>query len=752
MPPKSSAGKEKDLGGDEEVLQAVILADSFNQRFRPLTVSKPRCLLPVCNATLLDWTFESLALAGVQEIFVICRSFPEQVKAAIQDSKWSKPASGIKIVPIITSKQTFTPGDAMRDIYTHSIITSDFVLVMGDLVSNVRLDEVVRIHKERRKTNKDAIMTMVVKESGASHRTRSKGDSSVFVLDAHTSECLHYEPVIGVPPTKHVRIPREILAEHPEVQIRNDLIDCMIDVCSVEVPSLFQDNFDYGDIRRDFVSGVLTSDLLMKNIYCYVAKDGYAARVADTRSYDAVSKDILSRWTFPLVPDDNHPGGHLYEHLRGNNYIAKDNTVSLSRTCKINSNTLIGSHTTIASGASVSSSVIGQRCTIGSDVVLHNAYIFDGTTIGARSVVRQSIVGAKVQVGEGSTIERGSLVGDGVILGKNAKLGPFERVSRRKAEVLQELGADGEELEEDDDSEDEWEEVENHQENVAEILGESSNAIVWPKGPSADDEDLDEVERFANQRLMRLGDTASDIELSDDDLSSDSSDSGSESDASSFRPSYSRSSSRSSFSIPLASSVDAPTSSLHGLSDAAAESEFRNELKQSVKRAFEEGHSIDNAAVELKTLRMASNGNLRTVREVVIEAIVEEIGIIEGDAQGQRKAIAEVVDRWGPLVDRIGGIDHEETIEILQYHCARSSRLALFGQILATFYQEDLVDEDDIRAWHAKPVARGEGHVHKHGASLEGIKHCWNVGGKMIEQFNAQESSEEESDEESDDE
>ena len=58
--------------------------------------------------------------------------------------------------------------------------------------------------------------------------------------------------------------------------------------CAVQVPSLFQDNFDYGDIRRDFVYGVLTSDLLMKNIRCYVAKDGYAARVADTRSYDAV--------------------------------------------------------------------------------------------------------------------------------------------------------------------------------------------------------------------------------------------------------------------------------------------------------------------------------------------------------------------------------------------------------------------------------------------------------------------------------
>ena len=43
------------------------------------------------------------------------------------------------------------------------------------------------------------------------------------------------------------------------------------------------------------------------------------------------SKDILSRWTFPLVPDDNHPGGHAYEYLRGNTYVAKDSSVVLSR-------------------------------------------------------------------------------------------------------------------------------------------------------------------------------------------------------------------------------------------------------------------------------------------------------------------------------------------------------------------------------------------------------------------------------------
>lgn len=57
----------------------------------------------------------------------------------------------------------------------------------------------------------------------------------MFVLDADTAECLHYEAVAGVPAKKSVRIPREALAAHRSVDVRNDLIDCGIDICSVEV-------------------------------------------------------------------------------------------------------------------------------------------------------------------------------------------------------------------------------------------------------------------------------------------------------------------------------------------------------------------------------------------------------------------------------------------------------------------------------------------------------------------------------------
>ncbi|TFK54991.1 nucleotide-diphospho-sugar transferase [Heliocybe sulcata] len=771
MPPKSSsAGKERLIDDEEEPLQAVILADSFNKRFKPLTTSKPRCLLPICNAPLLDWTFESLSLAGVHEIFVICRSHADLVRAAIRESKWSKPSSGLKIVPILTAKETFSPGDAMRDIYTRGLITTDFILVNGDLVSNVRIDEVVKVHRERRKTNKDAIMTMVVKESGAKHRTRSRGDSAVFALDAESHECLHYEPVTGYPPKSQVRIPREIFAEHPEVEIRNDLIDCSIDVCSVEVPSLFQDNFDWLDLRRDFVLGVLTSDLLMKNIHCYIAKEGYAARVKDTKSYDSISKDILARWTFPLVPDDNHPGGHSYEHLRGNRYIAKDNTVILSRTCKIGNNTLIGSFTQVFDNAQVTASVIGQRCKIGMNTVIRNSYIFDGTTIGANCVIENSIIGSKVQIKDKTRVQKGCLVADEVVLGPEAKLRPFERVSKRRDADDAEEGEEGEdsgdeseaegddEEEGGDDEEDasddedevesdsELEEAEANQAAIGATLGADTNAIAWPlQSGEQEDSDADEMETFNNQRLMRIGDDASDLDLTDPgSITSSEVDSDSDSEDG-FMISGARRASSSATSLPL---TTPSTELLVPPLASAAEKEFQSEVMQSLERAFAEGHSVDNAAVELKTLRMSTNVPLRRVREAVIAGIVEQIPIVEGNPAQQRKEIASVVDRWGELIDKIGGVDAVETVSILQTHCATSERMPLFGQILAAMYQNDIVEEDDIREWHKLPASKGEGL--KSGTLQENMQKCWTIGSRMIQQFDEQEESEE-SEEESED-
>jgi len=46
-------------------------------------------------------------------------------------------------------------------------------------------------------------------------------------------------------------------------------------------------------------------------IFTHEIRSSYAARVDNFRSYDTISKDIMQRWTYPLVPDVQYFGNCL---------------------------------------------------------------------------------------------------------------------------------------------------------------------------------------------------------------------------------------------------------------------------------------------------------------------------------------------------------------------------------------------------------------------------------------------------------
>lgn len=50
-------------------------------------------------------------------------------------------------VQVIVSENCMSAGDALRDIDAKSLIQNDFVLVSGDLVSNVKLGPLIEQHK-----------------------------------------------------------------------------------------------------------------------------------------------------------------------------------------------------------------------------------------------------------------------------------------------------------------------------------------------------------------------------------------------------------------------------------------------------------------------------------------------------------------------------------------------------------------------------------------------------------------------------
>lgn len=284
-------------------------------------------------------------------------------------------------------------------------------------------------------------------------------------------------------------------------------------------------------------------------------------------------------------------------------------------------------------------------------------------------------------------------------------------------------------------------------------MGSDSNAFVWPpRTPVLEDEEGDEIENFNNQRLMRLGDDAPDLLVSD-------AESVSTSDASSLSESDTEDNVDESLSSTSSvASISTPTAPSKGISKE--ELEFKVEVTQSLERAFEEGHSVDNAAVELKTLRMASNVPLTRVREAVIAALVDRIRVVspeEGSAR-QKAEVERVIGRWGELINKIGGVDGVETISILQVlllpgsplniadvkpsqnHCATRD-IQLFGQALVAFYQDDIIDEDDLKNWQQLPASKiGQGD------STENHRKFWVIGSRMLQQLMEQESEEESED------
>jgi translation initiation factor eIF-2B subunit epsilon len=207
-------------------------------------------------------------------------------------------------------------------------------LIQSPIISNSDLSKAIETHRKRREVDKNWIMTMMISR-GNKYITisllmfRPHHESCTLMTHPPSSRILHYASTPTLP--HQARILSGPSRHAP------GYTDLGIDICEADVPALFTENFDWHDMRRDFVQGVLKSELLGKKIAYDLTKE-YVGRIRDTRTFDEVScglfcytenrMDIMRRWAFPTVLDAF--GTLPYELRAGNIYVAKDN-VLLSR-------------------------------------------------------------------------------------------------------------------------------------------------------------------------------------------------------------------------------------------------------------------------------------------------------------------------------------------------------------------------------------------------------------------------------------
>lgn len=438
---KTSSGKSKTTEEQkEDVLQALVFADTFETRFAPFTLERPRCLLPLANTPLIEYTLEFLANAGVHDVFLYGGSHTDQVERYINASKWKLSSSPFKKLVFLKSAAT-SIGDVMRDLDQKDFIAGDFITVSGDVVSNLSIESALTAHKARREKDKNAIMTMLLRETDQRHRARADVIVPTFVIDPTKDRCLHYEEAVAGE-SGRVTIDPEMLSK-PELDIRQDLIDCRIDICTPDVLSLWSDNFDNQSPRKDFLNGVLKDyELNGKTIHTHILKDYYGARAGNLRTYNAISQDIRCRWAFPLSPDTNLVPGQKYKFSSGGTYL--EDKVVLARSCRVSANSVIGQGSSIGEGSVVTNSVIGRRCLIGKNVSIADAYIWDDATIGDNVKILQAIIADEAVIDKQCIIERGALVSYGVRITNGRKVRSGAMITKAPGERGRSIPSDKE--------------------------------------------------------------------------------------------------------------------------------------------------------------------------------------------------------------------------------------------------------------------------------------------------------------------
>ncbi|XP_050274737.1 uncharacterized protein LOC126717257 [Quercus robur] len=672
-------------------LQAILLADSFTTKFRPITLDRPKVLLPLVNIPMINYTLAWLESAGVEEVIVFCCAHSKQVINYLESSEWfSHPNFS---VATIESHNSISAGDALRLIYERNVIHGDFVLISGDTVSNMSLTQVLKEHKERKKKDSNAIMTMIIKRSKSSsiiQQSRLGTDELFMAIDPNTKQLLYYEDKADHSKGA-ICLDKLLLTDNPSISLHNDKQDCYIDICSPEVLSLFTDNFDYQHLRRHFVKGLLVDDIMGYKVFTHEIHSNYAARIDNFRSYGSISKDIIQRWTYPFVPDVKFFGNSAIKLERQGMYRASD--IVQSRSAEIGSFTVIGNGTRIGNNTKISNSVVGEGCTIGSNVSIEGSYIWDNVIIEDGCKLMHSIVCDGVVIKSGAVLEPGVVLSFKVIIGQQFVVPSYSKVSLFQQPTKQDSD---EELEYADNSSGI---VENS--SMADTVDKSNGQLTSELldeecGPTYElgtggvgyiwsiCEGSHEEEWRHSIAPIPADKLAEAMQTTDDDLEL----------------------------LTQDGSVLPPSGELKPDSNYSDDNEdprdvsiyFEKEVEATFLRAVHENIKEDNVILEVNSLRLSYNKLFTDCAGAIFYSLMKlALETPHSSPSELCNSTMDVITKWKKLLKSYL-TDIDEQIEVIQKFeeiCLESAKefSPLFSKILFHLYDKDLIQEDAILKW-----------------------------------------------------
>ncbi|CAF3915013.1 unnamed protein product, partial [Rotaria sp. Silwood1] len=210
-------------------MKAMILAAGLGERLKPLTLTIPKPMLPVCNKPVMEYSIELCKKYGFNDIKINLHYLPEQIDKFFGDgSKF-----GINISYSIEKNLCGTAGAIKR---VKSFFKETFLVITGDSYHDINLSALLNHHKESK-----SLATLCIKKA-----TKNRTDWKVEVENGNKLKSL-------------------IESDN----IKDEYINCGVYIFEPEIFDSIPDK-GYSSIAKDLIPALLSKNT---NVNCFVTED-----------------------------------------------------------------------------------------------------------------------------------------------------------------------------------------------------------------------------------------------------------------------------------------------------------------------------------------------------------------------------------------------------------------------------------------------------------------------------------------------
>jgi mannose-1-phosphate guanylyltransferase/phosphomannomutase len=363
-------------------MKAVVMAGGEGSRLRPLTIGRPKPMVPMVSKPVMGHILDLLKRQGITEVVVTLHFMPEVIQSYFGDGG----GLGIKIHYAVEETPLGTAGSVKN---AQEYLDEPFVIISGDAVTDINLQQVIAFHQEK---GAEATLTL--------YRVPNPLEYGVIITDADGKITQFLEkPSWG--------------------EVISDTVNTGIYVIDPTVLDLIQEGVST-DWSKDVFPQLLESG---RPLYGYVA-DGSWTDVGDIGEYMRASGDVL----YHRVHTEE-----LGEHIGGDVWVGKG--VEIAPDAQLYGPIYLGNEVKVKGGVIVHGptvirdyTIVDNRVHIDRSIIWRNCYIGEGAEIRGAIIGRQCTVKSKSVLFEGVVLGDNSIVGEGAVLHSNVKVWPGKEI------------------------------------------------------------------------------------------------------------------------------------------------------------------------------------------------------------------------------------------------------------------------------------------------------------------------------------